>query len=41
MQKYLDKWGELWEKINDWQVRRISDGNLGGWQNGNGLTLVE
>jgi hypothetical protein len=38
--KYKDKWGELWVKISQQRVIRISDGNIGGWFNGEGLEKV-
>ncbi len=37
-QKYQDKMGEIWERINRSYVRRLSDGNVGGWFYGDGLT---
>lgn len=40
--KYKDKYGEIWTKIyyNKDRVVRISDGNIGGWFNGEGLTRI-
>lgn len=38
--KYIDEWGEIWVKISWHKVLRISDGNIGGWFNGEGLKLA-
>lgn len=38
--KYIDKWGEVWQRIDKFYVKRISDGNVGGWFNGQGLIPV-
>jgi len=37
--KYRDKWDELWVRIS-WYVVRLSDNNIGGWFNGDGLERV-
>lgn len=39
MNKYLDKWGDLWDRQGDYVVRR-KDGNIGGWFNGQGLVRM-
>lgn len=44
MSKYRDKWGDIWKLVADgdkaWVVR-VKDGNIGGWQNGEGLIEVK
>lgn len=37
-QRYVDKWGEQWVRQNCDYVVRLSDGNIGQWQNGRSLT---
>ena len=37
--KYKDKYGKLWVRISKHLVIRISDGNIGGWFNGKGLSI--
>lgn len=38
--KYKDKYGEIWKRISWEHVLRISDGNLGGWFDGDGLMPI-
>lgn len=38
--KYKDKWGELWERVSETHVRRISDGNVGGFFGRQGLEVI-
>jgi len=40
MEKYQDYYGEVWVRIDEYQVKRLRDGMLGGWFNGNGLFLI-
>lgn len=35
--EYCDKYGQRWVRIDYFHVKRISDGNIGGWYNGQGL----
>jgi len=35
--KFIDKHGELWFKVGLKKVVRVSDGNIGNWNNGEGL----
>ncbi len=37
--KYIDRWNELWVRFG-WKVIRISDGNIGGWFDGEGLIKI-
>jgi len=37
---WKDKWGELWEPVGELHVKRVSDGHIGGWYNGQGLKRV-
>ncbi len=39
-ERYTDKWGEIWVRESFDYIHRISDGNIGGWFNGQGLTPV-
>jgi hypothetical protein len=34
----IDMYGELWERIDENTMRRMSDGHVGGWFHGKGLT---
>lgn len=36
---YLDKFGDEWIFIGGNTVKRLRDGNLGGWWNGKGLEI--
>jgi hypothetical protein len=36
--KFKDRYGDVWERTDAFTVRRISDGNVGGWFGGQGLT---
>lgn len=38
---YIDQWGQLWKRISLEYVERLSDGNIGGWDNGRGLTRTD
>ena len=38
--KYIDRWGDIWERISYRRVRRIKDGNIGGWFLGKGLDEI-
>ena len=37
----IDKYGQKWKKINKHQVKRLSDGMIGNWYNGQGLFLQQ
>lgn len=39
-QRYVDRDGDEWVRLDCLTVRRIHDGNIGGWFNGKGLALL-
>ena len=39
-ERYRDKWGDIWERFDLEYLRRVRDGNIGGWFHGQGLTRV-
>ena len=38
--KYIDIYGDVWERISKTHVRRLRDGNIGGWFYGQGLSMI-
>jgi hypothetical protein len=38
MRRYKDIYGDTWVKLNNLYVRRVTDGNIGLWDNGRGLS---
>lgn len=40
MSKYRDKYGDVWVRRGDYYVVRLFDGNIGTWQNGEGLVKL-
>lgn len=40
VQKYRDVYGDWWIRLDDYYVQRLRDGNIGTWQDGNGLEAV-
>jgi hypothetical protein len=39
--RYVDRDGQLWERLNEDYVRRLSDGNIGLWDSGKRLTEID
>lgn len=39
-QLFLDRDGDTWERTDDNFVRRLRDGNVGGWYGGKGLKEI-
>lgn len=37
-QRFVDKYGDIWVRQGDYHIIRISDGNIGGWFDGKGLS---
>lgn len=35
---YVDKYGDVWHKINETTVKRLKDGNMGVWDGGKGFS---
>lgn len=35
--QYIDEYGDIWVKLDDYYVKRLKDGNIGTWQDGKGL----
>jgi len=43
MKKYHDQYGQVWKRYlskNREYIYRVSDGNIGGWFDGKGLTAI-
>lgn len=39
--QYQDKYGDMWERLDEFYVRRLRDGNIGLWNYGIGLFVCE
>lgn len=38
--RYKDEWGEIWEVIDRFRVKRVKDGMVGGFYDGQGLNRL-